>query len=839
MGEENIRWLSGLNKNDVGVAGIKGAVLGEMYNLKMPVPSAFVITTGAFELFVREAKIEDKIKEILNKINFDDADDISKRAEQIKNLFVESDFSAKLQAEILEAYDNFNVDYNNLSDSPGALSILKCARESVFVSVRSSVLVDKMSEASFAGQHESFINIKGNNELLDRVKQCMASAFSARSIYYRRMMGYESYAPIAVVVQKMINSDKSGVVFSMHPLKKNKDILIESVFGQGEGLVSGKINPDQFIISRELEIKRESVADKKLAIIRSSGGQTKTIQLTAEKSNQRTLKIHELKQLADIALKLEVHFKSPQDIEFAIENDEIFILQSRSITTIDHKGEEQELDGQLLTEGVAVSAGVVSGVAKLVNASEDFCKVRDGDIMVTTTVDPQFTLLMKKVGGIIASVGGMSSYASIILREMGIPAVFAAENCFDALNDSQEITLDGYKGRVYAGRAQNKKIEIVPVVPTKTKIKVILDLPQFADRASKSNVDEVGLVRIEGIISMAGKHPLEYEKEGKFSDYKKVIKNGLKKIADTFVGKQIWVRTSDIRSDECVNLNGAVKDSEKNPMLGNHGVRFSLGHKEIFKAELGAMKELFDNGYKIGVLLPHIISIEELREVKAILNELEMNVKLGIIVETPACSIIIKDICGEGIDYVLFNLNELTQYTLVVDRNNDSVQNLYNEMSWAVLKQISRVIRECKQQKIETSIYGESVSKKEMIDYLIKQGIDSVSVIPDDAHEVSKIINSIEGGEIAEIKNKVQSGDINKEVRYTEIIPNISVERTKERPISTIEGIDNKDSIKEVLKERDVDETELYETEHKSKEEVVEERSLTETIKDKMSSIFD
>ena len=764
-----IRWLSNLSKKDIKIVGGKGANLGEMYNSKFPVPQAFCITTDAFFYFIKATKLQDRIREILNKIDVDSTQDLTNKATEIRELMINAQMPEDLKSEILEAYDHFNVDLSGMHNSPGALAILKSSREVPFVSVRSSATAEDLSDASFAGQQESFINVKGNDELIKSVKKCMASIFTARSLYYRKKKGFEDIVGLSAIVQRMINSDKSGVIFSKNPIKNNDDIMIEAVFGQGEGIVSGKIKPDQYIVKRNLEIKEEKLSDKKVAIIRTAAGETKVITLTPEKSNQRVLKTYEIKQLAEFAIKLEDHYQKPQDIEFAIENDEIFILQTRPITTLKNAPhEETEIDGQLITEGLAASPGVASGIVRVIHSMDDLPKVKQGDVLVTTMTNPDMVVTMQKAAAIVTSEGGVTAHAAIVSREMGIPAVVGAQNALDVLTDGQEITVDGYNGKVYQGRTENKKVEVLPIVETKIKIKVLVDLPQFAERAAKTNAAGVGLVRLEGLIAMSGKHPLAYEAEGKLDDYKKMLKEGLGKIAETFPGKPIWVRTSDIRSDEYSHLAGAPKETEKNPMLGNHGIRFSLKHPEILKAELGAIKELAEKGHKFGAMFPQVISVDEIRQAKKIFQEMNIkNVQFGVMIETPAAAVIIKDLCEEKIDFISFGTNDLTQYTLAIDRGNEDVQYIYDEMNKAVLKQISRVIRECKNYGVETSICGQAGSKKEMVEFLVKQGIDSISVNADAAKELSELVKKLESG----------------------------------KKLSEIEPIDNKEEIKEELKE--------------------------------------
>jgi pyruvate, water dikinase len=824
MGDRYIAWLSDLSKKDLQLAGGKGANLGEMFNSGFPVPQAFVVTTDSFFLFIKETKLKDQIREILNRIDVDKTDDLTKYAEEIRNLIIEAEMPKKLEDEILEAYDHFNVDLDGLKDSPGALAILKSAREPVFVSVRSSATAEDLGDASFAGQQESFINVKGNKELIEKVKRCFASIFTARSIYYRKKKGFDDFVGIAPIVQKMINSDKSGVMFSQNPIKNNDEIMIEAVFGQGEGIVSGKIKPDQHTLTRDLEIIDEKISDKKLAIIRTSGGQTKTIKLTPEKSKQRVLKTYEVKQLAEYALKLEDHYKKPQDIEFAIEGEDIYILQTRPITTLKKPtGDEKEtdLDGQVLTEGMSASPGVAGGIVKIIHSMDDLGKIKQGDILVTTMTNPDMVVSMQKAAAIVTSEGGATAHAAIVSREMGIPAVVGAQDALEVLKDGDEVTVDGSNGKVFAGKAKDRKVEILPVVDTKTKIKVLVDLPQFAERAAKTKADGVGLVRLEGLIATSGKHPIAYEKENKLNEYKEMLKDGLGKIAETFIGKPIWIRSSDIRSDEYANLEGAPKEIEKNPMLGDHGIRFSLKHPGIFKAELMACKELADKGHKFGVMFPQIISVDEVKKARAIFNELNItNVQFGVMVETPAAAIMIKDICEEKIDFISFGTNDLTQYTLAIDRGNEEVQDIYDETNWAVLKQISRVIRECKKQGVESSICGQAGSNKEMVKFLIKQGIDSISVNADVAREISELVRDLEGGKsVDEVEDNTEA------VAEETPIP----EKPKENP--QVEPLDNKESIEEEVEERETIEQEKLE-EFRESQPVIEETPVEEPESD-------
>src|SRR3989344_3893939 len=611
------------------------------------------------------------------------------------------------------------------------------------------------NSASFAGQQETFLNVKGTAMLLKRVKDCCASLFTARAVYYRTKKGFDhSKSYLAVVVQRMVDADKSGVMFSQNPVSRSNTIVIESVWGLGEGIVSGQIKPDNYVIDGNLDefkILETKVADKKIAIIKTSSGQNEVTKLTSERSKHQVLTTYEIKILAQYAKQLENHYSKPQDIEFAIEGKEIFIVQSRPITTIATEKTE-EIKGKILLSGLGASPGVSSGPVRIIKDMKDLDKIKKGDVLVTEMTNPDMVVAMQKSTGIITDEGGVTSHAAIVSREMGIPAVVGTNEATKILKDGEIVTVDGNHGKVFEGKAEKQEVVILPIVPTKIKIKVIVDLPDYASRAVKSGAKAVGLTRLEGIIAESGNHPLKYVKEKKIGDYVVVLFKGLKKIAEHF--EEIWVRSSDIRSDEYQHLEGAPKQVEGNPMLGDHGIRFSLKHLDIFKAEITAIKKLAEHfpDKIIGLMAPQIINDEEVRKIKEIAAEIIMpkNVKIGIMVETPAAVQVINSLCEEGINFVSFGTNDLTQFTLALDRNNTEVQHLYNEMNPAVLNSIAYVIRRCKKYGVETSICGQAASREDMARFLFTEGINSMSVNADAAEKVSKLIAKIEGEPVVE-----------------------------------------------------------------------------------------
>ncbi len=719
-----------------------------MYNSKFPVPPGFVVTAQAYDYFIEKSGLRKTIMQILNETDVDDTKKLEANVQKIHNLIEVASIPEDMKSEITESYEMLDADkskFNGASD--GALAILRNSHEKPFVAVRSSATTEDLANASFAGQHESYLNIKGDDSLLMHVKKCFASLFTARAVYYRKKKGFfheQSY--LAVVVQKMIDSQKSGVMFSKNPIVDDNNLVIEAVFGLGEGIVSGMISPDHYVLNKDLEIVEHKISDKKIALTRSSSGKTEQINLKPEISTRDVLTGHELKVLGQYGLQLEEHYGKPQDIEFAIDNSGIYIVQSRPITTKTEQS-TKEIEGNVLLSGFQASPGIASGIVKIIRSLDELSKINKGNILVTTMTNPDMVVAMSKSAAIVTDEGGATSHAAIVSREMGIPAVVGTREATHKLKEGQLITVDGFTGRILEGKAVEKKVEIKPIVPTeKIKVKVIVDLPDYASRAALSGAKGVGLVRLEAVIATSGKHPVWFAKKNKIKEYVELLYNGLRKISQPF--EEIWVRTSDIRSDEYKNLEGAPDKIEMNPMMGDHGIRFSLKNQDLLEAEFTAIKELADEyAHKtFGVMFPQVISVEEVYLAKKIAQKVHFpkNVKIGVMVETPAAVQIIEDICKEGISFISFGTNDLTQFTLALDRNNEEVQNLYTELHPSVLNSIAYVIRKCKKYGVETSICGQAGSKPEMVKFLIEQGIDSISANADAAYIVSNLIAQFE-----------------------------------------------------------------------------------------------
>ena len=788
-----IKWFSELNKNSGNIAGGKGANLGEMYRFKIPVPPGFVITAQAYDYFIKKADIDDKIKALLGKIEYENTNQLNEITKEIRNYIEKAELPKEMEEEILEAYETLGAEDSGLKARP-AHDILKKTPEAIFVAVRSSATTEDLAQASFAGQQDTFLNVRGETELLKSIKKCFASLFTPRATYYRYKKGFKhEQASLAVIIQKMVNADKSGVVFSKDPSSKRDVIIIEAGWGLGEGVVSGKISPDRYIVSEEsgeLRIQKKEIAKKRIAITRGSSGKKEIVKLKEEIAERQVLKEYEIKKLAEIALKLEKHYQKPQDIEFAIEEGNIYIVQTRPITTLEKRveaGTGLELRGELILTGLAASPGVGSGKIKIIKDLRDLGKIKQGDILVTKMTNPDMVVTMQKCVAIITDEGGLTAHAAIVSREMGIPAVVGTQTATTKLKEGEIITVDGSSGRIYKGKiAESAQKEILPVTAkTKTEIKVILDLPSFVFRAAKTKLKKVGLARLEGIIAESGKHPQYFLEKNNIKEYEDILFKGIREIGQYF--EEIWVRTSDIRTDEFQNLESAPKEVEANPMLGMHGIRYGIKYPEIIKAELRAMKRVAEEGKNIGILTPQIISVEEVKKLKGFLKEIGfLKASVGIMIETPASVQIIKELCEEGIDFISFGTNDLTQYTLAIDRGNEQVQNLYNELHPAILHQIESVLKICKEHGVETSICGQAGSKKEMVKFLVEKGIDSISVNADVAADIANYVAELESkleGKIREQKEEQEPEEVFVKPPYIKSEEEIS-EEAYEEPMS-------------------------------------------------------
>ncbi|MEM2932696.1 MAG: phosphoenolpyruvate synthase [Candidatus Pacearchaeota archaeon] len=747
-------WLSEISKKDVDIAGGKGANLAEMYNAGFPVPPAFVVTAQAYAKFLEYNELNEKIKLLLSNFDYENTAELEERARRIRELIINAEMPDFIAQEIIEAYEILSSDISTPTLQKMFVS------EPCFTAVRSSATAEDLLTASFAGQQETYLNVKGGSALLEAIKKCWASLFTARATYYRYKKGFSHETTlIAVIVQRMINAEKSGVIFTIEPVTNDKSkIVIEAVFGLGEGIVSGTIEPDYYLVNKnDLSLVSKKIGIKKLEFTRDAGGKNIRRELPPEKQQEQVLEPWEIRKLAEYALKLERHYLWPQDIEWAEEGGNIYIVQTRAVTTAEKITERKEVKAEPILKGLAASPGIASGKVKIILNLEELKKIERGDVLVTTMTNPDMVPVMMKSNAIVTNEGGLTCHAAIVSRELGIPCVVGTRNATTILKDGTVVTVDGIHGYVYEGEIKIEKpkeeikCELIKSGEERTKVKVNCDLPAAAERAARLNPDGIGLVRIEFAIVEGGIHPAQYIREGKINDYVTLLVNALEGIAKYFPNKPIWVRTSDIRTDEYRSLKGGhLEPIESDPMIGWHGIRRGLDEPEILRAEFKAIKILHEKGFKnIGVMIPFVINVDELKMAKEIMKEVGIepckDVEFGVMIETPAACWIIEELCKEGINFISFGTNDLTQLTLGVDRNNERIAKLFDEMHPAVLKEIEMVIEICKRYGVKTSICGQAASREDMAEFLVKKGIDSLSVNIDAINKIREVVARIAG----------------------------------------------------------------------------------------------
>ena len=733
-----------LSKSDIGIAGGKGANLGELTQAGIPVPPGFVVTAQAYEYFMDEAGINDKVMSILDEIDINDTKALQAAAEEIKTIIIESPIPDDLVLFIREFY-------NELCSRVG--------EDDTDVAIRSSATAEDLPEASFAGQQDTFLHVSGDDEVIEYIRKCWASLFEARAIFYREENNFEhSKVYIAVVVQKMAFADKAGVMFTVNPSTGEEIAMIEGSWGLGESVVSGDVTPDNYQVDKKNnEIINVTISDKKVMYTNDDSGTSIKVDVPEDKRKERVLSDAELIELTEMGKRVQAHYGEPMDTEWAFEKDSLYLLQARPITTlggeVDEDGDEASDLGDVLVRGLGASPGMATGKVKIVMDIDELDKIKDGDVMVTTMTTPDMVPAMRRASGIVTDEGGVTCHASIISRELGIPCVVGTGDATSTLKENAGVTLDGKKGLVFDGISETKAEEpevagataAAPII-TVTEVKANVSMPEAAEKAAATGADGVGLLRTEHLMLTSGVHPGKFIADGREDELIDTIAEKVQIVADAFYPKPVWYRTLDAPTDEFITLEGGENEPrEHNPMLGWRGIRRELDQPEILKCEFRAIKKLHEKGYtNIGIMIPLSQNPLELRQAKALCSEVgfepHKDVDFGMMVEIPAAAIMIDEYIKEGIDFVSLGTNDLTQYTLAVDRNNEFVAKHYSEEHPAVMKLIERTIRKCAQAGVTCSICGQAGSVPHIVEKLVEFGITSVSSNTDAIADVRKTV---------------------------------------------------------------------------------------------------
>lgn len=770
MKSKYIAWFDSIGKEDIGLVGGKGANLGEMYKAGIPVPYGFVVTASAYFDFLKESSLLNRIKAALMLLDHKDPKNLQATANSVQKLIKKEQMPQNIAKEIMTAYLDLSVRSNKRASVSAKLSsVLK----EPYVAVRSSATAEDLPTASFAGQQDTYLNIKGEANVLLKVREAWASLFTARAIFYREEQKFDHFkVGIAVPVQLMVSSVASGVMFTVDPVTNEKDkIVIEAIYGLGELIVQGAVTPDHFEVDKKmLEILSKNIVSQ-TKMLSKVDGVTKEVAVKKNIMDKQKVSDKEVIQIARLGKLLEKHYYFPQDVEWAIENGNIYIVQTRPITTIKEqktrnieqkKRDSINLNLPLLLKGDPASPGIKSGPVKIIFKAAEIDKVLSGDVLVTVQTNPDFVPAMKRAVAIVTERGGRTSHAAIVSRELGVPAVVGAATATKTLKTGQVVTVDGAKGEVYKGGLTAEQKSLIsstttsqPSVKLKTATKVYVNMasPTRAAEVGKMNFDGVGLLRAEFMIADIGTHPKKLIKEHKEKVFITKLAADLVKFCQAFNPRPVVYRATDFKTNEYRNLIGGkeFEPEEPNPMLGFRGAYRYMSDPKVFELELETIKLVRNKyGYKnLWLMLPFVRTVQELIEVKKILSSSGLlrssSFKLWLMVEIPSNVILIDKFCEAGIDGVSIGSNDLTMLILGTDRDNTEVSPEFDERNPAVLWAIERVIKTCHKYNVTASICGQAPSDyPELVENLVKWGITSMSVNPDALNNVRETVYNAE-----------------------------------------------------------------------------------------------
>jgi pyruvate, water dikinase len=772
--KELVLWFDNLRNTDVSIVGGKNASLGEMINAALPVPFGFAVTAYSYERYIAEKKIAEQIYKIITDTvtNPNDPRQYDTASKKIRELIENTLMPKDIETAIRNAYAELNKRFN-LKDT--------------FVAVRSSATAEDLPDASFAGQQETFLNVKGADDLIDKVRKCWSSLFTPRAIFYRTEKGFpHEKVFISVGVQKMVNSRAAGVMFTINPVTGNRDeIVIEGNFGLGETVVSGAVNPDDFVVDKNsMLIKERRISRKTVKYVRDPKT-GKTVHIEIPESEQKTVCIsdQEINKLAELAKRIEKHYGKPMDIEWAIDQDLSFpenmmLVQARPETVFGTKTteaskmeENKAQDLKVIVRGISAGRrGYGIGKAKVVLNIEDalstMCK---GDVLVTGMTDPDFVPFMKMASAIVTDKGGITSHAAIVSRELNIPCVVGTENATQIMKTGQEYTVDSRNGVIYEGimaqavqpAASNNGggvMQVADAAPvTATKIYMNLGTPEMIEQYKNLPFEGIGLMRTEFILASAiGQHPMAFVDAGQSQQFVDKLADGIATVARAIQPKPVVVRLSDFKTNEYRGLKGGDKYEiiEENPMLGWRGCSryISKWYDKAFRLECQAIKKCRTEwGLKnVYVMLPMVRTLWEAKAVLKLMSEegLERNrdFKIWFMAETPSIGIM-ADEFSKLVDGFSIGSNDMTQGVLMIDRDSERLGQMgyFDERDPAVKRIIAHLIKAAHENGCTVSICGEGPSNlPDFAEFLVRVGIDSISVNNDAVVQTRKHVASVE-----------------------------------------------------------------------------------------------
>lgn len=767
--QENVLWFDELHRSDVNLVGGKSSSLGEMTSsMKIPVPYGFATTTHAYRQFMTETGLNDQINSLLNEINdYENADELHQVCSRIRQMIVDAAMPSELAASIMQAYAD-------LSEKMGETE--------PFVAIRSSATAEDLPNASFAGQQESYLNVRGAEMVLAKVQECYASLFTDRATYYRHKQHFpHEKVALSAAIQMMVFSKASGVMFSVNVANgDDSQIVIDTIWGLGEYIVLGKVTPDHFVINKDdLHVLERSVVPKAIELRQTPGGGVHEEQVPAERATRPALTEDQIRELAGYAKEIEKHYGCYMDMEFALDarTDRLWLVQARPETVWSNKNSGQTVKESVkpmnesqkpLVKGLPASPGTATGKVHVIADPQDIDQFEEGEVLVTLMTSPDWVPAMKKAAAIITDNGGMTCHAAIVSREMQIPCIVGTKSCGDAvtetLQDGDQVTVDAKNGVVYHGNiqaqfsSQKKSTECGQAeyyAPTATGVMMNLGDPELAEKYADLPADGIGLMREEFIwTTYIHDHPLYLIETGQAEKVVDMLADGIAKVARAIAPRPMVLRFSDFKSGEYRNLTGGDKYEPHEPadLLGWRGASryYDPKYIEAFKLELAAIKKVREEFQlkNLNVMIPFVRTVAELEKVTQLMKDEGLyrgpDFKVYMMAEIPS-NIILADQFNKYVDGYSIGSNDLAMLILGCDRNNDTVAHLFDERNLAVKRAISHLIKTAHQDNKTVSICGQAPSEyPELAAFLIQQGIDYISVNPDMVKATKRNVASVE-----------------------------------------------------------------------------------------------
>ena len=753
---QHIVWFGQVGRDAVPLVGGKGANLGELTQAGIPVPPGFVVTTHAYREFINHSGLDHILRRLLDGLDVNDDDQLNSTAAAVQHAIEQAEMPAVMQEEITAAYVQ-------LGEGP--------------VAVRSSATAEDLAEASFAGQQATFLNIESGVNVVEAVQRCWASLFEARAIFYREQAGWGHLdVDLAVPVQRMVQSESSGVMFTVDPITNDSNkVVIEAAFGLGEAVVGGLVSPDHFEVDKAAgQILERQIFTQDRRLVRSPDGAVDPEhgsnvwqQLSESQGSAPKLSDQQVLELSAVGKQIESHYGSPQDIEWGWADNQFYLLQTRPITTV---APQTSTNGQNpaptpseepILDGSPASPGIASGRIRVILNARETSSIGEGDVLVAEMTTPDFVPAMKRAAAIITERGGRTCHAAIISRELGVPCVVGASGAAK-LADGRQVTVDGANGLVYDGVQtellnwwHDREVELYAPIATETKLYVNLAEPEIADRVAERDVDGVGLLRAEFIIARLGEHPRNFINTGRQDEYVRRLSEGMRKIASAFDPRPVVYRATDFKTNEYANLTGGniYEPDEENPMIGYRGAARYIREPDLFELELRALERVREDHPNLHLMIPFVRTPDEMAQVVQQVDEygLERNAsqpggfQLWMMVEVPSNVLLLDEFIDCGIDGVSIGSNDLTQLTLGIDRDSERFADTFDERNPAVLKAIEHVITTAKRRGITVSVCGQGPSEHpDLAQRLVDWGITSISVTPDVIEQTRHLVANAE-----------------------------------------------------------------------------------------------